>query len=64
VEWDLSTPAGHYTVRALVDAQELDNRNRTGTVYWEGLSALLDERGRRLGWGYLEMTGYAGRLQL
>jgi predicted secreted hydrolase len=33
----------------------------TGTVYWEGLSELLDDAGRRVGLGYLEMTGYATR---
>jgi predicted secreted hydrolase len=64
VEWSIETPAGRHTVRALVDAQELDNRRRTGTVYWEGISSLHDEQGRRMGLGYLEMTGYAGRLQL
>lgn len=64
VEWSIETPAGRHTVRALVDAQELDNRQRTGTVYWEGISSLHDEEGRRIGLGYLEMTGYAGRLQL
>jgi predicted secreted hydrolase len=33
-------------------------------VYWEGISSLHGVDGRRLGMGYLEMTGYAGRLQL
>jgi predicted secreted hydrolase len=51
-------------VRALLDAQELDSRGGTGTVYWEGLSELLDADQRRVGLGYLEMTGYAGRLRL
>ena len=32
------TPADFYTVRALVDAQELDSRASTGAIYWEGLS--------------------------
>ncbi|MDP4300648.1 lipocalin-like domain-containing protein [Leptothrix discophora] len=65
VEWQLDSPAGRYRVRALFDAQELDSRASTGTVYWEGLSELLDADGRqRLGLGYLEMTGYAERLQL
>ncbi|MCK7500986.1 MAG: hypothetical protein MZW92_70740 [Comamonadaceae bacterium] len=32
------------SVRALLDAQELDSRGSTGTVYWEGLSELLDAR--------------------
>ena len=64
VHWTVQTPAGRFTVQALLDAQELDSRSSTGTVYWEGLSALLDDAGRRLGLGYLEMTGYAGRLVL
>lgn len=64
VEWTVDTPAGRWRVRALVDAQELDSRGSTGTVYWEGLSELADAQGRRAGLGYLEMTGYAGRLQL
>ena len=64
VEWRLQTPAGRFVVRALLDAQELDSRRSTGTIYWEGLSELLDDRGRRVGLGYLEMTGYAGRLRM
>jgi predicted secreted hydrolase len=64
VEWTLESPAGRHTVRPLVDAQELDGRASTGLVYWEGLSDLLDAGGRRVGSGYLEMTGYAGRLAL
>jgi predicted secreted hydrolase len=64
VEWAVQTPAGRFTVRALMDAQELDSRASTGTVYWEGLSELLDGNGKQLGLGYLEMTGYSGRLRL
>ena len=65
VQWRVDTPAGSFEVRALLDAQELDSRRSTGTVYWEGLSELLDTRsGQRVGRGYLEMTGYAGRLTL
>ena len=54
-----SPPAGRFTVQALLDTQELDSRSSTGTVYREGLSALLDDTGRRVGLGYLELTGYA-----
>jgi len=63
-EWQVASPAGRHTVRALADAQELDSRAGTGTVYWEGLSELLDAQGRRVGLGYLEMTGYAAALKL
>jgi len=64
VQWRIVTPAGTQRVRALLDDQELDSRNSTGAIYWEGLSELLDERGTRVGLGYLEMTGYAARLQM
>jgi predicted secreted hydrolase len=64
VEWRVDTPTGRFTVQALMDAQEIGGRTATGTVYWEGLSALVDAAGRRVGLGYLEMTGYAGRLVL
>ena len=64
VQWQLQTPAGPFSLRALLDAQELDSRASTGTVYWEGLSELLDGQGRRVGLGYLEMTGYAAPLRL
>jgi predicted secreted hydrolase len=64
LQWRVETPAGRFEVRALLEAQELDSRGNTGTVYWEGLSELLDAAGRRVGSGYLEMTGYAGRLAL
>ena len=62
VRWRVQTPAGRFALRSLLDAQEMDGRAGTGTVYWEGLSELLDEAGRRVGLGYLEMTGYVGRL--
>ncbi len=64
VQWQVDCPAGRYTVRALVDNQELDSRTSTGAVYWEGLSELADARGRVIGMGYLEMTGYAQPLRL
>ena len=64
VQWQIDTPAGRFEVRTLLDAQELDSRAGTGTAYWEGLSELLDAQGRRIGLGYLEMTGYAGALRL
>ncbi|HWH83306.1 MAG TPA: lipocalin family protein, partial [Burkholderiaceae bacterium] len=47
-----------------LDDQELDSRASTDAIYWEGLSDLLDAGGRRIGSGYLEMTGYAAALRL
>lgn len=64
VRWRLHTPLGSHTVQALAEAQELDARASTGTVYWEGLSRLHAPNGRPVGSGYLEMTGYAQRLRL
>ena len=73
VRWRVDTPAGSYVVRAVADAQELDSRATTGAIYWEGLSDLLhlpsgrdalDDALPLAGRGYLEMTGYAARLQM
>jgi predicted secreted hydrolase len=64
VRWRIACPAGTFELQALLDAQELDARVSTGTVYWEGLSELRSADGKRLGLGYLEMTGYAAPLRL
>jgi predicted secreted hydrolase len=64
VEWHVDVPGARFVVRARLDNQELDSQNSTGSVYWEGLSELLDAQGRVVGSGYLEMTGYAGPIQL
>ena len=64
VEWTLTTPAGRWRLAALQDDQELDSRESTGSVYWEGLSALRSDGGETLGYGYLELTGYSGKLRL
>ncbi len=64
VHWSVTTASGRFEVRALLDDQELDSRASTGAIYWEGLSELLDRAGRRIGLGYLEMTGYATALRL
>ena len=64
VAWRITTPAGRFELNALLDAQELDSRASTGTVYWEGLAELLAAGGARLGLGYLEMTGRLQALKL
>ena len=63
VQWSIRTPVGQYTLKAVIDNQELDSRVSTGAVYWEGLSELFDSTGLLVGRGYLEMTGYAGALR-
>ena len=47
----------------LIDDQELDSRASTGTIYWEGAVRALAS-GRRVGHGYLELTGYGASLRL
>ncbi|MEQ1804497.1 MAG: carotenoid 1,2-hydratase [Burkholderiaceae bacterium] len=64
VHWAVQTTSGTFEVKALLDDQELDSRASTGAIYWEGLSELLDSAGKRIGLGYLEMTGYAAALRL
>lgn len=64
VEWMVRTPADYYTVRAVVDNQELDSTQSTGAIYWEGLCEVWNSNGQRVGRGYLEMTGYASPLRL
>jgi predicted secreted hydrolase len=64
MQWRVTTSRGEFIVHALMNAQELDSRSSTGTVYWEGLADLRDAQGKLAGRGYLEMTGYAGKLQI
>ena len=64
VQWVVRTPADFYTVKAMIDNQELDSRQSTGAIYWEGLSELIDSQGKKVGMGYLEMTGYGQPLQM
>jgi predicted secreted hydrolase len=64
VAWQVRTPAGVFTVKPLLDNQELDSRSSTGAIYWEGLCELWGSGGERVGRGYLEMTGYAQPLRI
>lgn len=57
IVWDLDTPAQprQLRVRALLPDQLMELSVR----YWEGAVEILDrDGGARLGYGYLEMTGY------
>ena len=51
------------TLQPLMDDQEIDARMSTGGFYWEG-AVVLRAGGRQTGRGYLELTGYAGKLRL
>lgn len=48
-----------YVLEPLMDDQELDARESTGTLYWEGAVRLA---GAANGHGYLELTGYSERV--
>jgi predicted secreted hydrolase len=63
---EMTVRAGKQILRLmpLMDDQELDSRRSTGAVYWEGAVRALSEDSRELGRGYLELTGYAGRVPL
>ncbi len=64
VAWRVHTPQGVWRVEAVFDQQELDGRASTGIIYWEGLVSVHHANGQRVGWGYLEMTGYQQKLRL
>ena len=56
--YPVSMKVNQYTLRPLMDDQELDARASTGTIYWEGAVRALRADGAQAGRGYLELTGY------
>lgn len=46
-----------WQLNPLLDDQELDTRDATGSAYWEG-AVTLTRQGEAVGRGYLELTGY------
>lgn len=48
-------------LRPVMAAQELTGQ-LSGVPYWEGACDVLDEAGKRIGYAYVELTGYAGDL--
>ena len=63
IEWKIAVGERTIVLKPLMDDQENDARSSTGTLYWEGAVRAFDERGRQVGRGYLELTGYGSRLQ-
>lgn len=59
----ITTGAQGWQVVPLQQDQELDSRRSTGAVYWEG-AVTIQQNGRRVGRGYLEMTGYVQPMKL
>jgi predicted secreted hydrolase len=65
IRWRMQVGNSRMLVEPLLNDAELDSRPSTGILYWEGPIRLLDEAsGAELGRGYLELTGYGGKLNL
>jgi len=54
LQWRLTLENRLLRIRAAVPDQRMD----TAIVYWEGLVDVFDESGKRIGRGYMELTGY------
>ncbi|MGF6572941.1 putative secreted hydrolase [Paraburkholderia sp. GAS333] len=63
VSMTLRTGSLAWHLTPLMDDQELDSRQSTGAVYWEG-AVRLNRDDAQVGRGYLELTGYADALRL
>ena len=63
VEWSVRAGNRTFEVSPLLDDQENDTRLSTGAIYWEGAVRAYEAK-KLVGRGYLELTGYGGRLQL
>ena len=65
VQWRVQVGDRRYRVEPLLLDAELDSRPTTGILYWEGPIRLVDEStGQEAGRGYLELTGYGGKVDL
>jgi len=64
VAWRVQIPGLQFTLQPLMNDQEFEATRSTGSVYWEGAVRAIGEDARPLGSGYLELTGYGGRLQM
>lgn len=59
----IRTGETEWLLTPLFDDQELDSRQSTGAVYWEG-AVTLTRDGQPAGRGYLELTGYVRPLDM
>jgi predicted secreted hydrolase len=63
VSMQIQTGSTIWLLTPLLDDQELDSRQSTGAVYWEG-AVNITRDGKPAGRGYLELTGYVEPLKL
>ena len=54
IRWRLTVDDCEWIVSAAIEDQRMD----TALTYWEGLVHVSDTEGRRVGQGYMELTGY------
>jgi predicted secreted hydrolase len=59
----IDTGGTRWLLTPLQDDQELDSRQSTGAVYWEGAVGVTRD-GKQAGRAYFEMTGYVKPLKL
>jgi predicted secreted hydrolase len=57
VDYPVAMQVGDLRLEPLMDDQELDSRQSTGTIYWEGAVTAYRNK-NTIGRGYLELTGY------
>jgi predicted secreted hydrolase len=57
VDYPVAMQVGDLRLEPLMDDQELDSRQSTGTIYWEGAVTAYQNK-NTIGRGYLELTGY------
>jgi predicted secreted hydrolase len=63
VSMRIRTGSTVWLLTPMMDDQELDSRQSTGAVYWEG-AVTVTRDGEPAGRGYLELTGYVEPLKL
>src|SRR5262245_40715376 len=68
MKWRITIPSEDLTLEIVpaFSGQELDTRKSTQVTYWEGAVEISGTRGRIPvhGRGYVEMTGYAGKVRV
>ncbi len=63
--WEVGVPSAGLSVSLAPVVADQELASTTGGVsYWEGAVDVLDEDGKPLGQGYVELTGYAGSVSL
>ena len=65
LHWSIEVPAlgYHLDIRPAFEEQEMTTSETTGISYWEGAIEVAGDSadGKVTGYGYMELTGYAGQ---